>query len=126
MSSDGDVTSSPFSIDGARALVTGASRGLGQAIAIALADAGADIACVSSKAGGAAQTAATIREMGRTAWELVSDLSVRANAASLAEKASAEMGRIDILVNNAGTIRREPAAQHSADNWDTVIRTNLD
>jgi len=120
------VTPSQFSVEGARALVTGASRGLGQATAIALAKAGANVACVSSKSGGASQTAATIREMGRTAWELVADLSIRENAMLLAEQAAAEMGAIDILVNNAGTIRRQPAAEHSAENWDVVIRTNLD
>jgi len=115
-----------FSIEGARALVTGATRGLGQAIAIALAEAGADVACVGSRAGGTAKTAGQIRALGRNAWELVADLSVRENALSLAGDAMRAMGSIDILVNNAGTIRREPAAEYSADNWDVVIRTNLD
>jgi len=117
---------SRFSIEGAHALVTGAGRGLGQAIAIALADAGADVACVSSKPGGAAGTAEQVRSLGRNAWELVADLSVRENALSLADEAMREMGSVDILVNNAGTIRREPAASYSEANWDTVIRTNLD
>ena len=106
--------------------MTGASRGLGQAIAIALADAGADVGCVSSKVGGCAETAAKIRERGRSAWELVADLSVRNAAFALADDAARAMGKVDILVNNAGTIRRQPAAEHSAENWDTVIRTNLD
>ena len=64
--------------------------------------------------------------MGRTAWELVADLSVRENALLVAQHAAREMGTIDILVNNAGTIRRQPAVDHSPENWDTVIRTNLD
>jgi 2-deoxy-D-gluconate 3-dehydrogenase len=115
-----------FSLDGRRALVTGASRGLGQAAAIALAEAGADVACVSSKPGGAANTAAQISTLGRSSWELVADLAVREQVLSLAREASRVMGRIDILVNNAGTIRREPAVQYSEENWDTVLRTNLD
>jgi 2-dehydro-3-deoxy-D-gluconate 5-dehydrogenase len=120
------ASNSRFSIEGSRALVTGASRGLGQAIAVALAEAGADVACVSSKPGGSAKTGDRIRALGRNAWELVADLSVRQNALSLAEDALRAMGRIDILVNNAGTIRRESAANYSEDNWDAVIRTNLD
>ena len=115
-----------FSLEGSRALVTGASRGLGQATAIALAEAGADVACVSSKPGGALKTAEHIRSIGRQAWELVADLSERAQALSLADDAIREMGVIDILVNNAGTIRRQPAADYSEENWDVVIRTNLD
>ena len=115
-----------FSVNGSKALVTGASRGLGRAIAIALADAGADVGCVSSKPGGCAETAEEIRKLGRTAWELVADLSERKASAAVANEAASAMGAIDILVNNAGTIRRTPAAQYSEDDWDTVIRTNLD
>ncbi|HEY8851073.1 MAG TPA: SDR family NAD(P)-dependent oxidoreductase, partial [Gemmatimonadaceae bacterium] len=66
---------SPFSLEGETALVTGASRGLGQAMAIAIAEAGANVICVSSRRGGAAGTAATIRKHGREAWELAADLS---------------------------------------------------
>jgi len=115
-----------FSLDGRRALVTGASRGLGKAVAIGLAEHGADVGCVSSKAGGTADTAEAIRAIGREAWEFVADLSERAAAIRLADEAQQVMGRIDILVNNAGTIRRQPAAQYPAEDWDTVIRTNLD
>ena len=115
-----------FSLKGRRALVTGASRGLGKAVAIGLAESGADVGCVSSKPGGASETAAQIRALGREAWELVADLSERAAAIALAEEAEQAMGRVDILVNNAGTIRRHPAAQYPAKDWDAVIRTNLD
>lgn len=115
-----------FSLDGRRALVTGASRGLGKAIAIGLAENGADVGCVSSKAGGVIETAEAIRALGREAWEFVADLSVRAAALTLADEARDAMGQIDILVNNAGTIRRHPAAQYPADDWDAVLRTNLD
>jgi len=120
------MSNSRFSLADSRALVTGASRGLGRAIAIALADAGADVACVSSKPGGAKETAAEIRKRGRTAWEFAADLSERSAALALADEAGSTLGTIDILVNNAGTIRRTPAAMHSAEDWDAVLRTNLD
>jgi 2-deoxy-D-gluconate 3-dehydrogenase len=120
------VSKDRFSLEGNRALVTGASRGLGRAIAIALAEAGADVGCVSSQPGGAAETASRIRELGRQSWEFAADLGRRDAAISLADEASVKLGTIDILVNNAGTIRRTPAASYSADDWDVVIRTNLD
>jgi 2-deoxy-D-gluconate 3-dehydrogenase len=115
-----------FSLEGRRALVTGASRGLGKAIAIAFAENGADVGCVSSKPGGCADTAAAVRKAGRQAWELAADLSDRDAVMHLANDAAREMGDIDILVNNAGTIRRHPAAQFPAEDWDAVVRTNLD
>jgi 2-deoxy-D-gluconate 3-dehydrogenase len=120
------MSNSRFSLDGSRALVTGASRGLGKAIAIALADAGADVACVSSKPGGASETSGEITKRGQTAWEFAADLSERSAALALAEEAISTLGRIDVLVNSAGTIRRTPAAMHSAEDWDLVLRTNLD
>ena len=115
-----------FSLAGSRALVTGASRGLGQAIAIALAEAGADVGCVSSREGGTAETAARIRSLGRNAWELAADFSDREAVLEVARQAEASMSSIDILVNNAGTIRRRPAIDYAAADWDEVIRTNLD
>jgi 2-deoxy-D-gluconate 3-dehydrogenase len=115
-----------FSLDGRNALVTGASRGLGRAIAIALAEAGANVGCVSSKEGGVTDTAGVVRTCARRAWEYVTDVSDRRALIDLVDKASREMGSIDILVNNAGTIRRQRAAEYSEEDWDTVIRTNLD
>lgn len=115
-----------FSLEGRRALVTGASRGLGQAVAVALAESGADVACVSSSPGGCAETAKRIRGIGREAWELSADLSDRAAVLKLADDASTAMGRIDILVNNAGTVRRHAAIEFPPEDWDEVIRTNLD
>lgn len=116
---------SPFSLDGSRALVTGASRGLGRAIAIALAEAGADVGCVSSGAGGCSDTVARIRRVGRVAWEFTADLSEKDEVFSLAERADVEMGDVGILVNNAGTIRRHPAVNYPASDWELVMRTNL-
>ena len=115
-----------FSLEGRKAMVTGASRGLGRAIAVALAENGADVACVSSKPGGCAGTAATIRSLGREAWELAADFGDRSAVIALSKEALEVMGRIDILINNAGTIRRHPATEYPAEAWDQVIRTNLD
>lgn len=115
-----------FSLSGLTALVTGASRGLGRAMAIAMADAGADVVCVSSKAGGASETAATIKAIGRKSWALACDVSDRTQLLRMADEAEHAAGQIDILVNNAGTIRRAPATEHTLEDWDVVIRTNLD
>jgi 2-deoxy-D-gluconate 3-dehydrogenase len=115
-----------FSLEGKRALVTGASRGLGRAIALALADAGADIVCVSTQESGTNETAAAITAKGRQAWQLGADLSLRTDVLRLADDAERRAGPIDILVNNAGTIRRRHALDVPADDWDLVLRTNLD
>ena len=118
--------SNPFALAERRALVTGASRGLGRAMAVALAEAGADVVCASSRRGGAAETADAIRALGRTAWEVDADVADRDALSAMADEAERQAGRIDILVNNAGTIRRHPAAEYPMDAWDAVIRTNLD
>ncbi len=115
-----------FSLAGKRALVTGASRGLGRAMAMALAAAGADVACAASTEDGAGATAGEIRALGRTAWRFGYDLSTRGNVAALADDVDANVGAVDILVNAAGTIRRTPAAEYSPEDWDLVLRTNLD
>lgn len=115
-----------FSLAGRRALVTGASRGLGRAAAEALAGAGADVVCASSAPGGTAATAAAIEALGRRAWQVHADLSDTAAARRLGEEAQAVAGPIDILVNNAGTIRRHPATEYPLDDWQLVLRTNLD
>jgi len=95
-------------------------------MAIALANAGADVVCAASEAARAEDTASAVRALGRTAWTLGADLSDPANAVVLANEASAAAGFIDILVNNAGTIRRTPAVSHSMEDWQFVLTTNLD
>ncbi len=117
--------SNSFSLTGRRALVTGASRGLGQAMAVGLAGAGADVICASRDAGGTDETAAAIRALGRQAWQLDADLSDPQAAETLAREAEA-IGTVDILVNNAGTIRRHPATRFPLEDWRHVLRTNLD
>lgn len=115
-----------FSLHGKRALVTGASRGLGSAMARALAAAGADVACASHRASATRETADHIRGFGRLAWQFSHDLSDRDDVKALARSVDHEVGAIDILVNNAGTIRRSPADKFPMDDWDAVLRTNLD
>jgi 2-deoxy-D-gluconate 3-dehydrogenase len=114
-----------FSLEGRRALVTGASRGIGRAIALGLAEAGAGVVCTSMGAG-AEETAAAIRAGGGEAWAVRADLSDRATLGPMLDEAERLAGPFDILVNNAGTIRRYPAVDYPADEWDATIRTNLD
>jgi len=113
-----------FSLEGKTALVTGASRGLGRAIALALAEAGADVICASSRPGGTAETATACRAHGRSAHELHADLGDGADRQRLLDEIDA-LGPVDILVNNAGTIRRHPAHAFPDDDWHAVIDTNL-
>ena len=115
-----------FSLTGRRALVTGASRGLGSAMAIALAEAGSGVVCASSQPGGADATVAAVRALGKDAWAVHAELSDRDAVGAMADEAIRLAGQIDILVNNAGTIRRHPALEYSAEAWDEVMRTNLD
>ncbi|HXT69081.1 MAG TPA: 2-dehydro-3-deoxy-D-gluconate 5-dehydrogenase KduD [Vicinamibacterales bacterium] len=113
-----------FRVDGKVALVTGASRGLGAAIAKALGDAGANVVLHSSSKP-ATSTARAIQAMGRRTATVTADLADAGAAAKLAADAIAAFGHIDILINNAGTIRRAPAADHSDEFWDEVIAVNL-
>lgn len=114
-----------FSLTGRRALVTGASRGIGRAIALGLAEAGADVVC-TSMGGGAEATAAEIRALGREGWAVRADLADREALGRMVDEAEERAGPLDILVNNAGTIRRYPAVDYPAEEWDETIRTNLD
>src|SRR5688572_15851127 len=119
------MSSNPFSLDGKVALVTGASRGLGQAMALALASAGADVTLHANQAP-AEDTARLIASAtGRRTAHVTADLSSAAEASGLVAKALDAMGRLDIVVNNAGTIRRKPAADHDDAFWDDVIAVNL-
>ena len=114
-----------FKLDGKVALVTGASSGIGQAIAIALAEAGADVACHARSEEKAAETATAIENLGRRAAIVTCEMSDREAPARLVEETLSRFGRIDILINNAGTIRRSPAVDYSEDDWSTVIEVNL-
>ena len=115
----------PFSLEGKTAVVTGASRGLGQAIAVGLAEAGADVVCASTRKSGTDDTAAAIRDAGRQSWQVEADLSREDGAAALSQAAFEAAGDVHILVNNAGTIRRHPAVEFPLDDWQNVVQTNL-
>lgn len=114
-----------FSLTGQTALVTGASRGLGQAIAVALAEAGAKVICASSSSEGSRDTVAKITAAGGHATVLAADLSDETAVEQLAEQALAQ-GPVDILVNCGGTIFRAPAHQFPMQEWHKVIAVNLD
>jgi 2-deoxy-D-gluconate 3-dehydrogenase len=113
----------PFSLEGKVALVTGANKGLGQGIALALAAAGADIAAVSSS--GADDTAAKVQALGRRFLHVQADLSSLEPIPRIIEETLATLGRLDILVNNAGMIRRADAVDFTEADWDAVIDLNL-
>ena len=113
----------PFDLTGRVALVTGANTGIGQAIALALAAAGADVALAGRTP--AAETAAGVRALGRRAAIIDADLSSAEPVAEVVDNAAAAFGALDILVNNAGTIRRADAVDFSEADWDAVIDTNL-
>lgn len=115
-----------FSLEGKTALVTGASRGLGRAIAEALAAAGADVVCASTRPGGTDDTAEAVRVHGRRAWQVAADLADRDALRAMAREAEEQAGQVDILVNNAGTIRRHPATAFPAEDWDLVTQVNQD
>src|SRR4029077_5089993 len=110
--------------DGKVAVVTGAAAGLGQAIAIALAEAGADVACHGNSRSPEA-TCADVSRTGRTALPVVGDLAKIETPRELIDATLNKFGRLDILVNNAGTIRRAPAVDYSEEDWATVIQVNL-
>ncbi len=117
------MTANPFSLQGQVALVTGANTGLGQAIALGLAGAGADIVAVGRSA--PTETAAQVAALGRGLHAIPADLSSIAPIDALVEEAFQAMGRVDILVNNAGVIRRADSLDFSEADWDAVIDTNL-
>lgn len=119
-------TNGLFSLQGKTALVTGARRGLGQAMAVALAEASADVIGVSAQMESHGAVHDQIKALGRRFWAYACDLSSREAVYDLIDRVRREVERpIDILVNNAGTILRAPAAQHSDEYWDRVINTNL-
>jgi 2-deoxy-D-gluconate 3-dehydrogenase len=115
--------SNPFDLGGRVALVTGANTGLGQAIAIALAQAGADIVAVGRTSPD--ETAASVRAAGKKLHAIDCDLAAKPDTRAIVKEAVAKGGRIDILVNNAGIIRRNDALDLTEEDWDAVLDLNL-
>jgi len=112
-----------FSLEGKVAVVTGCNTGLGQAMAIGLAKAGADIAGVNRS--DASDTAKAVTREGRQFFDVKADLLRSGGTANIIDLVVLHYGKIDILVNNAGIIRREDAAVMSEQDWDDVMNTNL-
>ncbi len=112
-----------FDLSGRVAIVTGANTGIGQAIALALAEAGADIAAVGRTP--AEDTVARVRALGRRAVMIPADLSSIEPIDRVIDQTIKDLGGLNILVNNAGTIRRAEALEFSEADWDAVIDTNL-
>lgn len=114
---------SPFDLSGRVAIVTGANTGIGRALAVALAQAGADVALVGRTP--AQETAEDVRAAGRRAAIIGADLSTIEPVQEVVDRTVAELGGLDILVNNAGIIRRADALDFTEEDWDAVIDTNL-
>jgi 2-deoxy-D-gluconate 3-dehydrogenase len=116
-----------FGLAGKVALVTGSSQGLGKAMAIALARAGADVIINGRDAGKLAPVVAEITalELGVKVHAIAADLGDRAGVHGLIDQAIGWQSQLDILVNNAGIIKRTPAADHTDADWDAVIDVNL-
>jgi 2-deoxy-D-gluconate 3-dehydrogenase len=115
-----------FRLEGKTALVTGCRRGIGQALAVALAEAGADIVGVSASLGGAEESVAQrVIGCGRRFTGYACDFSDRKALYAWIERIKREGPPIDLLVNNAGIILRRPAAEHTDEYWDKVIEVNL-
>ncbi|MBS4213013.1 2-dehydro-3-deoxy-D-gluconate 5-dehydrogenase KduD [Neobacillus rhizophilus] len=113
-----------FSLAGKVAIVTGANKGLGQAYAVALAKAGADLLVVA-RSGDCEETRALIEETGRRAEFFQADLSDREAVKQVVPECLKVYGKVDILVNNAGTILRSPLVEYKEEDWDTVMEVNL-
>jgi 2-deoxy-D-gluconate 3-dehydrogenase len=113
----------PFDLSGKVAIVTGANTGIGQAIALALAEAGADIAAVGRTP--AEDTVAKARALGRRAEIVSADLSTIEPVQRIVDETVDKLGGLHILVNNAGIIRRADAVDFTEEDWDAVVDTNL-
>jgi len=118
-------TADRFDLSGRTALVIGGTSGIGRAIALGLADAGADVVASSRRQNDVEEMAGEIRARGRRSLALSSDVLLRSSLEDLHSAVVAAFGRIDILVNAAGTTKRVPTLECSEDDWHTILETNL-
>lgn len=107
------------------AVVTGAGRGIGQAISLKLAGAGADVVCVDLKTEFCDETVQRVQALGRKAWSFAANVADAASIEAVAKQILAAAGRVDILVNNAGITRDALLMRMTDEQWDAVIQTNL-
>lgn len=114
-----------FDLSGRVALVVGGSSGIGRAIALGLADAGADVVASSRRSREVADVAAEIRKRGRRTLAITSDVLERSTLENLHAETLAAFGKVDILVNAAGTTKRVPTLEMPEKDWRTILRTNL-
>jgi 2-deoxy-D-gluconate 3-dehydrogenase len=114
-----------FRVDGKVAIVTGSSRGLGKAIALGLAEVGADVMVISRHMRDLGPVARAIEELGRRALPLEADISLLPDHERIVKICIKKLGRIDILVNNAGTVIRNLAVDVREEDWDHLFNTNL-
>jgi len=119
------ITHDRFDLTGRVALVIGGSSGIGRAIALGLADAGADVVASSRRSREVADVTKEIRAKGRRSLALTSDVLERATLENLHCETVAALGKVDILVNAAGTTRRMPTLEMPEKDWRTILRTNL-
>jgi 3-oxoacyl-[acyl-carrier protein] reductase len=115
----------PLTLETKKAIVTGASRGLGKAIALRLAGLGADVACIARTTETAQSTADTINASGRRGLAFGVDVTKEAEVQAACEEIHRQFGTVDILVNNAGITKDGLLARMSSEDWDLVLATNL-
>ncbi|SOC35952.1 NAD(P)-dependent dehydrogenase (short-subunit alcohol dehydrogenase family) [Rhizobium subbaraonis] len=119
------MTRPNFDLTGRLALVTGASRGIGQSIAVALAEAGADVAVTARKVENLAETVALVEKAGRRCIALAQDVSNVESCRAVTAAAADQLGGLDILVNNAGFENVQPSLDLDEAIWDTILSINL-
>ena len=114
-----------FDLSGKTALVLGGTSGIGHALSLGLAEAGADVIASSRRAAQVAETAARIRALGRSTLESVSDVTDRSSLVALRDQILQTYGKLDILINCAGITRRAPTLTFAEEDWNLILATNL-
>src|SRR3989442_982802 len=119
------MAKSPFSLDGKHAIVTGGGTGIGKAIAIEFAKAGADVAICSRKLEHLEPVVKAIRDLGRRSFAMAVDVRQEDQVKAMVERTAQELGRLDVMVNNAGASFRAKPEDISINRWNTVVGINL-